>query len=91
VNAQNPSRYAGLHDDMESICIVDWVDSLGMNIAPDVCNNARVLEKVAAFCFYEMTWMGMSVSEIQQKRREVMEGSVRRNDDIDIFPDCAIQ
>jgi hypothetical protein len=84
-------RYAGLHDDMESICIVDWVDSLGMNIAPDVCNNARVLEKVAAFCFYEMTWMGMSVSEIRQKRREVMEGSVRRNDDIDIFPNCTIQ
>jgi hypothetical protein len=31
------------------------------------------LEKVVAFCFFEMTWMGMSTSEIRQKRKEIME------------------
>jgi hypothetical protein len=79
-------QYVGLHDDMEEIFIVDWVDSLGMSIAPDVCNDMRTLEKVVAFCFFEMTWMGMSTSEIRQKRKEIMENSVGENNDMHISP-----
>ena len=59
-------------------------DSLGMSIAP-MCAMICNFGKVVAFAF-EMTWMGMSTSEIRQRRKEIMENSVGENNDMHISP-----